>query len=243
MWQVLVVAAAVAVTAVIAFLLAGWPPPPPPPPRPDTPAVRPTAAAETAAGPTGSSRPVLVVLGDTFTAPSPASAGPEWPTLLGASLGWDVVVEAVPGSGYVSAGEGEPFAARVPDVLERSPDVIIVAGGVADLGVHPMTQVVGAAGEVVGRLAQGAPGARIVVVSPFSNGEPGPLTEQLSAQLRAIADRQGAGYVDATEWLVPGDAYFDDDPSHPADAGQRRLAQNLRRALVGLGVAPQPPPR
>lgn len=55
----------------------------------------------------------MAVLGDSFTAPSPASAGPEWPKLLGDSLDWRVFSNTVDASGYVNPGAGRPFGARV----------------------------------------------------------------------------------------------------------------------------------
>ena len=83
----------------------------------------------------------MIVLGGSVTARSDASTGPEWPTLVGDALGLKVTTRAVDGSGFVSPGQGRPFAARVDAVIRRSPDVIVVAGGLADLGAYPTSRI------------------------------------------------------------------------------------------------------
>jgi lysophospholipase L1-like esterase len=246
-WSVvLLVAAAVAVTAFSGYLLATWPPDPPP--APPVAGEEPTGAASPTTSPTASpateateatepeDEPRLVVLGDSFSAESTESAGPEWPTLLGESLGWEVQTQAVTGSGYLAAGTGRPFGARVPAVVRQSPDVIVVAGGVSDLGAYPVDRIVTAADNVVARLARQSPDAQLVLVSPFSNGDPGPLTRQLSAQLRQIARLNDAAYVDATRWLTDTNGLFGDENDQPTDLGQGVIADRMEAGLAELGV-------
>lgn len=224
---VMVVMAAVAVTAFSGYLLANWPPDPP------APATRKPASAPATTGP-AQEDPVMVVLGDSVSAESRASAGPEWPELVGDSLGFEVVTETVDGSGYVAPGEGLPFGGRVQDVLDHDADLIVVAGGISDLGAFPVPDVVRAAEGVVTELAAEAPDAEIVVVSPFSNDEPGPLTMQFSARLQQIASENDAQYVDATRWLTDGYNLFAGDGVHPTDDGQKRIAEQMEQELDGL---------
>jgi hypothetical protein len=238
---VLVVVAAVAVTVLSAYLLASWPPEPPPPTAQTEPGNEASEAApaedEGSQEPGAAGETVMVVLGDAYSAESPESAGPEWPTLLGESLGWEVRTEAVAGSGYLNAGAGRPFGARVPRVVQHSPDVIVVAGGVSDLGAYPIGRIVDAADDVVSRLARQAPDAQLVLVSPFSNGEPGPLTEQFSERLRQVAQDHDAAYVDASGWLVNGTGLFGAEVDQPTDAGQGRIADRMERAITERGIA------
>jgi hypothetical protein len=239
---VLVVVAAVAVTALSGYLLASWPPDPPPPPPPaaeEAPKAEasPTPAATTTEAPDLEEMPRVVVLGDSYSAESTESAGPEWPALLGESLDWEVRTEAVAGSGYLNAGSGRPFGARVSAVVQHSPDVVIVAGGVADLGAYPIGRIVAAADDVVTRLARQSPDAQLVLVSPFSNGEPGPLTERLSEQLRQIAWLNDAAYVDATRWSANGNGLFGAEVDQPTDLGQGVMADRMERALTERGIA------
>ena len=145
--------------------------------------------------------------------------------------------DAVDGSGYVSSGAGAPFGDRVRDVDARS-DVIIVAGGEGDLGGYPTSRIAADAKQVVSQLADRAPNARIVLVSPFSAGDPGPLTQDLSARLEDVARAAGVPYVDATTWLPY--RLVAADGVHPTAAGQRRIAANMEQALVKAGVAQGP---
>ena len=238
---VLVVVAAVAVTVLSAYLLASWPPEPPPPTAQTEPGTEASEAApvedEGSQQPGAAGETMMVVLGDAYSAESPVSAGPEWPTLLGESLGWEVRTEAVAGSGYLSSGSGRPFEARVPRVVQHSPDVIVVAGGVSDLGAYPVGRIVDAADDVISRLARQSPDAQLVVVSPFSNGEPGPLTKQFSERLRQVAQDHDAAYVDASGWLVNGTGLFGSEVDQPTDAGQGRIAARMERAITERGIA------
>jgi hypothetical protein len=76
-----------------------------------------------------------------------------------------------------------------------------------------------------------------VVVSPFSNGEPGPLTEQFSARLQQVAQDHDTAYVDATRWLRNGTGLFGAEVDQPTDLGQGRIAQRMERALTERGIA------
>jgi lysophospholipase L1-like esterase len=229
-----VVAAAVAVLVLSAYVVTSWPPDPP------------ASTARLAAGdPTSTPSPTvtdptrLVVLGDSFSSSvGVGGARAPWPRQVGENLGWEVATVGSAGTGYVSDADGsaQRFSDILPRALDEDGDVIIVAGGVDDLGAHPMQQIVTGAEEVVTTLTEAAdPRTRVVVVSPFSNGRPGPLTRELSTELRRIANQQGAAYVDATTWLV-GEGLFA-DPTTPSARGQRRIANRMKRELVRLGIA------
>lgn len=242
---VFVVAAAVAVIVFSGYLLATWPPDPPAASAPATqdevssPAASPTESS-TESPAAEDAQQALVVLGDSFSARSPASAGQEWPELLADRLEWEVVREVVDGSGYVSAGQGEPFTERVDEVLAHEPDVVVVAGGVGDVGAFPTQRIARAAENVVTELVE-AGDAQVILVSPFSNGEPGPLTAEFSTRLRQIADDQRVPYVDATNWLNPSGDYFGADQDHPNDTGQGVIADEMEQALADLKVTDAQP--
>jgi acyl-CoA thioesterase-1 len=231
-------AAAVAVVAFSGYLLSSWPPEPPPPSVEALPA---NSAASAPDADVDEQKQVLAVLGDSVSAESKVSTGPEWPELVAQSLEWKVVTDTVDGSGYVNPGEGKPFGERVPAVLRQTPDVIVVAGGVSDLVGYPVPQVVKAAEDVIADLVREAPDAQVVLVSPFSVGEPGPMTKQLSSKLRRIADEQGVEYVDATGWLASGYNLFAGDGVHPTDEGQKRLAERMEQELAALETTDEQP--
>ena len=233
---VLVAATAAVILAVTAYLVATWPP-----------GARPR---ETAAGhapvapatPSPASRPakhrtVLGVVGDSYSLLPAGTAGPTWPRILGKDLHWQVVPDASDGSGYLEPGRSGPLGVRINAVLADSPDVVVLAGGAADLRRYSSAQIMAAADRVVSRVVEGAPDAEIVLVSPFSNGEPHQRTLQLAAGLQQIAKSTGVAYVDATRWLEEGHRLFASDGVHPSPRGQRMLARRMERALVRLGVA------
>lgn len=235
----LLIAEAVAVIIFGGYLFVTWPPEPPAAPV-SMPQGMDTSADSGAGSGTASAsdETTMVVIGDSISAESAVSEGPEWPQLLARSLDWEVVSEAVDRSGYVSPGTGEPFTARVDEVLEHDGDVIVVAGGVGDIGPVPNNQIASAAEDVLSRLVEGSSSeSEVVVLSPFSNGEPGPLTDEFDASLREIAQEQDLPYVDATEWLPAGQGYFGPDIYHPTDKGQRQVAERMEEALAELGLA------
>ena len=227
---VVVVAAAVAVIALSGYLLATWPPEPEASPLSSPP----SRSAETPSA-------AVFVLGDSVSAESPDSKGPEWPQLVGDALRWKVFTDAVNDSGYVSSGADKPFPRRVSAVVEHSPDVVVVAGGIGDIGVHPTQRIVDAADKVVARLQKELPKSTVVLVSPFSNGEPGPLTAKASAGLEKVAKAHDVPYVDATRWLMPAKGLFAADGVHLTDQGQEELAKQMEQALTELGIADASP--
>lgn len=245
-WSAIVlVGAAVVVIAFSGYLLASWPPDPPGAAPPATsPAsaeqTQPESPSPSEPEPEPKPKPVVAVLGDSYSVVHPASTGPEWPQLLADAFEVEVHTEAVDDGGYVSPGTGRPFGSRVPDVLEHEADVIIVAGGVDDVGAWPTSQIAIAADDVISRLVEGAPDAEVVVVSPFSNGPPGPLTNEFTTSLVQITERHKLPYVDATEWLTESGGFFAPDGQHPTDRGQRVLAERMEQELVELGILEPP---
>jgi lysophospholipase L1-like esterase len=79
-----------------------------------------------------------------------------------------------------------------------------------------------------------------VVLSPFSNGPPGPLTNEFDTSLVQITERHRLPYVDATEWLTESGGFFAPDGQHPNDKGQRVLAERMEQELVELGILEAP---
>jgi lysophospholipase L1-like esterase len=249
-WPVVLVAVAgVAVTIFSVYLLSTWPPEPPEPrssstrgsaaltPEPEPSEDRTSRPPSSPASGSAAQGPLLAVLGDGFTARSDVSSGPEWPARLADELGWEVTVDAVDDTGFLHDGGGRPLPDRLEDLLQRSPDVILVAGGESDLGRYPVEEIVAEADTLVGRLVEEAAGADVVLASPFSHGAPGPLTRGLTGELRDIADEHGVRYVDVSEWLGEGEALFGGDPDHPLDGGQQIIAEQMAAELDRLGVS------
>lgn len=237
----LVIAAAVAVTVWTTYLLAGWPPDPPAGASVTTsPDGAPTRSAPMSPSPSATAEDdgttTMVVLGDSFTAGTDQNDGPEWPALLSSRLGWEIVVEAAPRSGYVGSDEGTDFGDRVDAVVEHPADIVLLAGGISDLN-DDVDEVTVAAEEVAVEIIDRLPDAELVIASPFSNGRPGPVTTGLAERLEQVATDLGVTYLDVTEYLPFGSDLIGDDGVHPSDKGHRKIAQELEQDLTEADLA------
>lgn len=246
-WKVVaVVVATVLVVGAWGYLLATWPPDPPRSGVAHAPGS--LAGDDVAGSPDGSGAeqgpPTAVVLGDSFSVETPGVSGAAWPEVLGQELGWEMVTDAAPGSGYLVAGSGVPVPERVEKTLSREPDVVLVAAGVSDLG-RPVDEIAAAAEQVVVALRDGlgdgqgeaaGQGGEVVLLSPFSDGPAGELTTALTARLEEVASQQGVRYVDVTALLPRGQGLLGPDGVHPSEAGHRHVAEALTEELSDLDV-------
>lgn len=236
-WPVVLVAVAgVAVTVFTAYLLATWPPEPPSTATAARPATSASAASTSATDTAGADEPVLVVLGDEFSRPPAGPDGRAWPELLAEDLGWKVAVEAEDDTGFLHAEGGRPFRGRVEAVAEHEPDLVVVAGGENDIARHPADDITDAAADVVSEIEAAARDAEVVLASPFSKGDPGPLTAELTAALEQLAHDREIGFVDVSTWLEDSAQVYDVDPLHPNQQGHQRIAERMRAQLERLGI-------
>jgi len=130
--------------------------------------------------------PVMAVVGASFTAGTgPGSAAQSWAVLLARKLGWNAVVDGVPGAGYVSAGAGDegPVARLLAreDLRALDPGLVIVQAGHDDGGV-PASLEGQRVRQVIDMIRAGAPQARIGLLTVFA-GQSGP-----SAALSLVND-------------------------------------------------------
>jgi hypothetical protein len=83
--------------------------------------------------------PTAIFLGDSDTAGVALPVDQidsRWPTLVSQHFGWREVNAGCDGSGYTQIGPGcaTTYRERVDRLLDEDPDVIVVSGGVSDLG-------------------------------------------------------------------------------------------------------------
>jgi hypothetical protein len=83
--------------------------------------------------------PVMAIVGASFTAGTgPGNAALSWAVLLARTLGWNAVVDGVPGAGYVRAGAGHqgPVARLLAseDLRALGPGLVVVQAGHDDSG-------------------------------------------------------------------------------------------------------------
>ncbi|SFO94351.1 Lysophospholipase L1 [Geodermatophilus dictyosporus] len=199
------------------------------------------AACGGTAGPDRAAAEVRAVfLGDSYTVGVGTSVGPTYAARTADRLGWTEVDAGQSGTGYVADGGGgdrAPFRARVPDVAQAAPDVVVVQGSTNDAGV-PSVEVGAAATALYADLAAAVPGARVVVLGPLAApGVPRAEIEAIRDALAAAAAQAGLLFVDpvAGDWLAPSQGLWADS-THPDDEGYAVVADELVAALEAAGL-------
>jgi lysophospholipase L1-like esterase len=190
-----------------------------------------------AAASSGDGRPVVSVIGDSFTAGTQQGGrGVQgWPALVWARLSEQGLsstrtVDATGGSGYLEPG---PFGVTFMDAVQRAvapdDDLVVVFGGTNDVDL-PVDELGSAARDTMAAIRRRAPSAALIVVGPVWPGaSPSQAMVDVRDVLRAVAQTQGATFVDPIQ-----EAWFADQPQligldhvHPNDDGHRYLADHL----------------
>ena len=199
--------------------------------------VRYTHSAESPGGDSSPEhRPVVVVIGDSFTSGSDMNAGPTWAERLGAKQHWNLHRDGESGTGFLNDGPTRSFQKRLPDVIKKyaSPDMVIVAGGHNDIARFPPAQIDRAAGEVLDQLHDAWPDARVELLSPLVSGTPTEASLAQTARFREVATRHHADFIDVSRFLdgVPGG--IGSDGIHPTDNGHSILARKIAASLPAI---------
>ena len=207
--------------------------PPAPSPRPS---ISLSAELTSLFDPHAIARPLLAVVGASFSAGVGASSPRRaWPEDLANILGWRLALAADPGAGYVNPGSGDrgPFSkllARL-HLAGRDPAIVIVQGGHDDIG-WPTALVKSRVESLLRTIMAEAPDARIGILSVF--GRAHRVTRRALATNRAI--------IDAARFVDPSVMIFDPLRAHwrfprhrghlhPTTAGDRWIAERLAREL------------
>ena len=136
------------------------------------------------------------------------------------------------GSGYVGgAGTSGTFAQQVKLALASKPQVIVVFGGIYDLG-KSSDLIAQSATDLLNELHSKAPNARIVTVGPISPQQPPAVAvADVNRAIAQAAELTHTEYVDLLNatWLADG-ALLQAD-GNPNDAGQEVLAGQLGELL------------
>lgn len=178
----------------------------------------------------------VAIIGDSYSAGLKNTI--VWPTLMAESTGASVSNVSLPASGYLAdAGGLGPFAAQSEKALASKPDVIVVFGGLFDIG-RPLDLIGQAVSDLVANLARSAPNAKIIVVGPLWHEIPAPeAVRQIDETVGTAVRNLKLPYLSVVDepWLAkPG--LFRNDDSQPTDTGQRVLANSLTDALRAGGV-------
>lgn len=173
----------------------------------------------------------IAVIGDSYS--SGLDNAVVWPTLIAESSDLSISNLAVPGSGYVGgAGESGPFSAQVDKALATKPDLIVVFGGINDVG-KSVDLINQSATDLFFELARRAPEVPRIVFGPLWHEDPPPeVALTIDAAINRAADQTSSPYVRLIDktWLV-GPGLIQDDGIHPTDQGQTIIASELAGIL------------
>lgn len=204
---------------------------------------------------TGGVTPTAVVVGDSIsTVTAPAGPNIAFPLVTARLLGWQVRVDAHPGTGFTTPDGRDArhpsFAATVGCVIAAHPRIVIVALGSDD------AERAGSARSVQSRATDGLadlhrrlPRARVVVVGPLSSAStPSPALQAVRDAVRAAAQAANVEFIDpiAEGWITGGrtdpesgnaSQMISADGRHLTPAGHAYVGLRLATDLSRLGLA------
>lgn len=171
----------------------------------------------------GSTREAIVCLGDSLTEGVGANPGEDYPSVLSRELAFPVANLGRRGDTTAQA------LARLPEVLERNPRLVIVLlGGNDFLRQVPRSETRRNLAEVVRRLQ--AHGSMVVIAGMRL----GLFTDEFSPIYEETAKHLGAYYIPQVMQGILGDPQLRSDPIHPNAAGYRLLGQRIADKLKPL---------
>lgn len=190
--------------------------------------------------------PRLIVLGDSITEGNYGSGttyyGAGFANVLGRALGIrDTWASGVGGTGYINTVSGTKynFGQRVAaDVIARSPDIVLVAGGINDAG-STQAAIQAAASSLFDTIRAGLPNALVAVAGPFAPTSGfntyGPTVACRDAIQAAVGTRADFLFIDniAEKWMVNEAIYTSGDNTHPTILGHEMYAGCFANAIRG----------
>lgn len=189
---------------------------------------------------TGAAPRSLFLLGDSWAAGLHSDPKRALGQVAAAGLHWNVVVDAVSGTGYVTgATQQQSYLDRAAGIgAGAHADIAVVQGGSNDRSASPVT-LVAAARETLVLLHARFPTAGIVVLGP--GPDPEPVTRDQRAVDRRLAHVAAAEHVPYVSMLrqrwIRRDrsaAVLDPLNHHPTVAGQAYLGHRLEESLRRL---------
>lgn len=185
--------------------------------------------------------PIVAFYGDSYTLGTGASdPSLRWSTQISQSRGWREVNPSVNGLGFVNNratyGTGD-----LPDqIIAAQPDIVFVT-----MGLNDNFSYARAAAEIeaqiaidLGRLREGLPDARIVVVEPFwYTAEQPESLGIIAGWVQREAQAIGADYIaGASDWIAGRPGEMAADGLHPNDEGYALMTRLMDAELVKLGL-------
>ncbi len=194
--------------------------------------------------------PVVMILGDSYTAGLP-NVAPEQTFAADTArrLNWQLIIAGHYGSGFVKPGRtGQTFAALFDEQLawRPAPDMVVVSGGHNDWP-HSYEQVESASRQLLTAIKRRWPGVHLVLMGPLWGSDPPSKGLQVRDALQEVAGELHVPFIDplAEQWIT-GDirsgignapAYIRPDGTHPNPAGNRYFADRFITDLRKLGLS------
>jgi lysophospholipase L1-like esterase len=193
--------------------------------------------------------PVVMMLGDSYTAGIPTTP-PEatYAAETARRLNWQIVIAGYRGTGFVTPGRvGKTFMMLYDEELawRPAPDMVIVAGGHNDWP-HDPRLVATAAQRLLTKIQQRWPGTTLVLTGPMWGGDPSRAALRTRNALKGVANEMQIPFIDPLQerWITGGihrksgnaRRYIRGDGVHPNAAGNRYFADRLIADLRRLGL-------
>jgi lysophospholipase L1-like esterase len=239
----LAMAVAVLVGATATFAYLGW--------QKTNGAAMPTAAPRSDQGKDSSIfgyTPTLLVVGDSFAGGTGDPNFQVFPALLAERMGWNLVVDAQGGTGYVNGRpDSDPPAFPAIDRIDADAanyrvDYMLIDTGRNDLGIDPHL-VAPAADRYLTRARELFPNTVIMVMLPqYISNQAAENFPMLADTIRAAAERIGAYVIDPVEqgWYQNIDLapLFWNDGIHLGAYGNRYYADRIIENFEQMGLQP-----
>jgi acyl-CoA thioesterase I len=203
-------------------------------------ASQPAASTRTAGPHAPAKRPLLAVVGASFSAGVGAGRPDQaWPQDLARIMHWRLALSADPGAGYVNAGAGHrgPFAKLAAQLhLARiDPNTIIIQGGHDDIG-RPLPLIRTQVESLIATVRRECPQSRLAVLTVFPRGNPNQATVATDQAIVAAARHADPAVIVfdpiTSHWQFPRIG----DHLHPTPAGHEWIAHKLADGLHADGV-------
>ena len=214
-----------------------------------TPTASPTATAAATATQAGielPAEPVLLILGDSYTAGDGADTPDQgWAYLVANELGYPTNIDGVGGTGFAWGGGaqdelGGEYELRLQQIAANPsfiPNVLILQGGQNDAQISNPEEIKAATTQTILAARRFWPGVQVVVLGPSA---PQPLAEELrgaNTAVRAGAEAASAPFIDAIDagWFTSANSPgFDADGAHPNSAGHAYIADRFLASWATL---------